>query len=40
MKRDSVFIEHILHEIKYIEEKCQHKTLDDLYSDVIGLGKV
>ena len=34
MKRDSVFIEHILHEIKYIEEKCQHKTLDDLYSDV------
>lgn len=34
MKRDSVFIEHILHEIGYIEEKCQQKTLDDLYSDV------
>lgn len=34
MKRDSVFIEHIPHEIGYIEEKCQQKTLDDLYSDV------
>ena len=33
MKRDSVFIGHIIHEISYLEEKCNGKTLDDLSSD-------
>ena len=33
MKRDIVFIDHILHEIEYIEEKCSDKTLEDLTSD-------
>lgn len=33
MNRDPVFIDHILHEIVFIEEKCSGKTLDDLISD-------
>ncbi len=33
MKRDEVFIEHILHEISYLEKKCSGKTIDDLNSD-------
>lgn len=33
MKRDEVFIEHILHEIEYIKQKCSGKTQDDLNTD-------
>jgi len=33
LKTDAFYISHILHEIDYIQKKCQDKTIDDLYSD-------
>ncbi|MCQ1539101.1 DUF86 domain-containing protein [Methanocalculus taiwanensis] len=27
------YISHIIHEIDYIQKKCENQTIDDLYSD-------
>ena len=33
MNRDPIFLDHMLHEIQYIERVCADKSLDDLHTD-------
>ena len=33
MKKDQLFLEHIVHEIDFIQSKIYKKTIEDLYDD-------